>query len=170
VDLVVSAESEDRPTAQAAVDDTVDKLRALVGQFVFAEGDESWADALARRLDGRSLAVVEIGSGGQLQALVGNADYLTFGELVRSPADVTRAATQLSQYAERVREMAGVDVGLALYSRETKGDTHVRVAIATGANTYEEQRIAFLGGEEGRRRAALAACSVLWGWLGPTKS
>jgi len=170
VDLVVSAESDDQPTAQAAVDETVDKLRALVGQFVFAEGNESWADALAKRLDGRSLAVVEIGSGGQLQALVGNADYLSFGELVRSPADVTRAATQLSEYAERVRELAGVDVGLALYSRETKGDTHVRVAIATGADTYEEQRIAFLGGDEGQRRAVLAACSVLWGWLDPTKS
>jgi nicotinamide-nucleotide amidase len=170
VDLVVSAESDDQPAAQAAVDETIDRLRALVGQFVFAEGDESWADALAKRLNGRSLAVVEIGSGGQLQALVGNADYLAFGELVRSPADVTRAATQLAEYAERVRELAGVDVGMALYSRETKGDTHVRVAIATGDGTYEEQRIAFLGGDEGRRRAALAACSVLWGWLDPTKS
>ena len=167
VDLVVSAESEDRAAAQAAVDETVTRLREQVGQFEFAEGDASWADALGKRLRGRSLAVVEIGSAGQLQALLGNADYLIFGELVRTPADVTRAATHLSHYAERVRELTNAEVGLALYSRETKGDTHVRVAIATGANTYEEQRIAFLGGDDGRRRAALAACSVLWGWLGP---
>ncbi len=167
VDLVVSAESDDRSAAQAAVDAMVDQLRAQVGEFEFAEGDESWADALGKRLGGRSLAVVEIGSAGQLQVMLGNAEYLMFGELVRDPADVTRAATHLSHYAERVREVTGADVGMALFARETKGDTHVRVAIATGANTYEEKRIAFLGGDEGRRRAALAACSVLWGWLGP---
>ena len=168
VDLVVSAELDDRSAAQAAVDDMVDRLRAQVGEFEFAEGDVSWPDALGKRLGGRSLAVVEIGTAGQLLAMLGNADYLVFGELVRNPADVTRAATHLAHYAERVREVTGAEVGLALYARETKGDTHVRVAIATGANTYEEQRVAFLGGEEGRRRAALAACSVLWSWLGPT--
>ena len=167
VDLVVSAESDDRSAAQAAVEEMVARLREKVGEFEFAEGDESWPDALGKRLGGRSLAVVEIGTAGQLQALLGNADYLVFGELLREPADVTRAATHLAHYAERVREVTGAEVGLALYARESKGDTHVRVAIATGANTYEEQRVAFLGGEDGRRRAALAACSVLWGWLGP---
>jgi hypothetical protein len=166
VDLVVSAESDDRSAAEAAVEATLANLRDKVGQFVFAEGDETWPDALAKRLNGRSLGIVEIGSAGQLQSLLGNADYLLFGELVRSDADVTRAATHLSQYAERVREVTGADVGLALYARESKGDTHVRVAIATSANTYEEKRVAFLGGEDGQRRAALAACSVLWSWLG----
>jgi len=167
VDLVVSAETDDLSAAEKAVEEMVERLRAQVGEFVFAEGDQSWADALGKRLAGRSLGVVEIGSAGQLQALLGNADYLLFGELIRDEGDVTRAATHLAHYAERVREMTNADVGLALYARETKGDTHVRVAIATGANTYEEKRIAFLGGDEGRRRAALAACSVLWGWLGP---
>ena len=144
----------------------VNRLVESVGQYVFADGDESWADALGLRLGERSLAVVELGSGGQLQALLGNADYLKFGELVRNEDDVTRAATDLAHYAHRVRDAAGADVGLALYARETKGDTHVRVAVASADDVYEEKRIAFLGGEDGRRRAALAACSVLWGWLG----
>ena len=165
VDIVVSAETDDRSAAELAVDDMVRHLRTRVGQYVFAEGDASWADALADRLATRTLAVVEIGSGAQLQALLGDADYLLFGELVRHEDDVKRAATDLAHYAQRVREVSGADVGLALYARETKGDTHVRVAVATADTTHEEKRIAFLGGEEGRRRAALAACSVLWGWL-----
>ncbi len=166
VDVVVSAEMDDRSQAEKAVEDMVGTLLATVGQYVFADGDESWADALGKRLGERTLAVVELGSAGQLQALLGNAAYLRFGELVRDDADVTRAATELSHYAQRVREVAESDVGIALYARETRGDTHVRVAIATADANYEEKRIAFLAGEDGRRRAALAACSVLWTWLG----
>ena len=165
VDVVVSAESDDRTRAEAAVEGMIKRLLESVGQYVFADGDESWADALGKRLGTRSLAVVELGSAGQLQVLLGTADYLVFGELVRHEDDVTRAATDLTHYAQRVREVAGADVGLALYARESKGDTHVRVAIATADASYEEKRIAFLGGEDGRRRAALAACSVLWTWL-----
>jgi len=57
---------------------------------------------------------------------------------------------------------------VAVYARETRGDTHVRIAIATEAGVDEHKRIAFLGGEEGRRRAALAACATLWHVLGET--
>jgi len=166
VDLVVSAQLADRTTAETVVDAMVKELRTKVGQYVFAEGDQGWPDALAARLGNRTLAVVEIGTAGQLEALLGNADYLVFGELVKNPDDVTRAATDLGHYAERVRHVAGADLGLAVFARETRGDTHVRVAIATADSLFEEQRVAFLGGEDGRRRACLAACSVLWNQLG----
>ncbi|MEO6349442.1 MAG: hypothetical protein ABIP53_02225, partial [Candidatus Limnocylindrales bacterium] len=102
---------------------------------------------------------------GQLQALLGNADYLAFGELVRNPQDVTNAATNLGHFAARVREVSQSDIGLALYAREARGDTHLRIAISSNDGTHEEQRVAFLGGEEGRRRAALSACAALWAWL-----
>jgi nicotinamide-nucleotide amidase len=166
VDVVVSIESDDRSEAEAIVEAMVSRLREAVGQYVFAEGDATWADALAARLAGRTVAVVEMGTAGQLQAMLGNAEYLTFGELVRAVDDVTHAATNLGHYAEQVREIGHADIGLALYARETRGDTHVRIAITSSDGTREEQRVAFLGGDEGRRRAALNACSVLWGWLG----
>jgi len=166
VDLVVSAQLADRHAAERLVGDTVSQLRTKVGQYVFAEGDDGWPEALATRLDAQTLSVVEIGTGGQLEALLGNAQFLLFGELLRNPEDVTRAATDLGHYAEAVRHLSGSDIGLALYARETRGDTHVRVAIATADALVEEQRIAFLGGDDGRRRAALAACSVLWNLLG----
>jgi nicotinamide-nucleotide amidase len=170
VDVVVSIESDDRAEAEAVVDAMVSRLRATIGQYVFADGDQTWADALGARLGSRTLSIVELGTAGQLQALLGNAEYLTFGELLRNPADDTNAATQLAHYAERVREVGSSDIGLAVFARETRGDTHVRVAVATADGIHEEQRIAFLGGDEGRRRAALAACAVLWQMLGGTKS
>jgi hypothetical protein len=147
----------------------VNLLRTKVGTYVFAEGDHGWPDALEARLGGRTVAVVELGTGGQLQALLGNAQFLTFGELVRNPDEVTRAATDLGHYAERVRHVAGSDFGLALYAREARGDTHVRIAIANADSLSEEQRVVFLGGEDGQRRAALAACSVLWQLLEPAE-
>lgn len=166
VDVVVSAQSADRSAAARMVEEMVGLLRTRIGQFVFSEGDQTWADALGSRMAGRTLSTVEIGTAGQLQALLGNADYLLFGELVRNPTDVAHAATNLSHYAQRVREVGGADIGLALFAREARGDTHVRIAIATAAGVDEQQRVAFLGGEDGRRRAALAACAVLWAVLG----
>ena len=165
VDVVVSAESADRSEAERMVEEMISLLQTRIGQYVFAEGDQTWADSLGSRLQARTLATVEIGTAGQLQALLGDADYLVFGELVRAPGDVTLAATDLGHYAQRVREVAGADIGLALFAREARGDTHVRVAIATVAGVTEHQRVVFLGGDDGRRRAALAACAVLWGDL-----
>jgi nicotinamide-nucleotide amidase len=165
VDIVVSAEAADQSEADTLVDETVESLRSRIGQYVFADGDQTWADALGEKLDGRSLATVEMGTAGQLLAMLGDAPFLTFGELVRDPTDVTHAATNLAHYAERVREVGHADLGLALYARETRGDTHVRVAISSATGVTEDQRIAFLGGDEGRRRAALSACAALWKWL-----
>lgn len=166
VDVVVSAQAADRSEAGRVVEEMIGLLRTRIGQYVFSEGDQTWADALGSRLAGRTLATVEMGTAAQLQALLGNADYLLFGELVRSPADITHAATDLGHYAERVRGVPGADIGLALYAREARGDTHVRIAIATPAGVTEHQRVVFLGGEDGRRRAALSACAVLWADLG----
>lgn len=165
VDVVVTAEAIDRSAAALIVEEMIGLLRTRIGQYVFTEGDQTWADALGSRLDGRTLATVEIGTAGQLQALLGNAEYLVFGELVRAQAEVKRAAADLGHYAQRVRELAGAHMGVALFAREARGDTHVRLAIATADEVTEHQRVVFLGGEDGRRRAALAACSVLWSAL-----
>ena len=166
VDVVASAEANDRSEAAAIVDEMINLLRERVGHYVFAEGEQRWADAVAERLNGRTLATVEIGTAGQLQALLGDSEYLLYGELLRAETDVKRAATNLDHYARRVRNVGHADLGLAVYARESRGDTHVRVAIATEEGVNEKQRIAFLGGDEGRHRAAIAACSVLWHYLG----
>ncbi|MEO8625695.1 MAG: molybdopterin-binding protein [Candidatus Limnocylindrales bacterium] len=165
VDVVVSAVGDGRLSAAAVVDDAVGRLRTVIGEFIFAEGDQTWADALGLRLDGRTLATVELGTAGQLQALLGGAPYLRFGELVADPDDVHHAAQDLGHFAVRVREVGRADIGLALFARQDK-DTHVRVAISTADGVEEMTRVAFLAGDEGRRRAALACAAALWQFLG----
>ncbi len=166
VDVVVSVEDADRATAEAEVRAMCERLRGDLGRWIFTEGEGSWPEAIGARLAGRSVAIVEIGTAGQMTALMGDASYVTFAELLRDEHDGTRAATDLAHYAEKVREIGHADIGFAVLARETKGDTHVRVAFATAGETYEEKRIAFLGGPEGRRRAALSASAAFWAWLG----
>jgi nicotinamide-nucleotide amidase len=169
VDVVIRASSGDRSAAERTVTATVSLLREKLSDYVFAEGDETWADALGRRLAGRTLATVEIGTGGQLLALIGTAPFFAFGELLAAQSDIAHASTNLGHYAQRVREVGHADIGLAVFARQTR-DTHVRIALASGDGVQEMQRTAFMAGDEGRRRAALAACAALWGWLRKAES
>ena len=161
VDVVVSADSDDRSEAQEVVDAMVASLRERIGRHVFAEGDASWPDALGKRLEGRTLAVVEIGTAGHVQALLGGSSFLRFGKLLNGPSEADAAAQDLGSLAQIARE-TGADIGLAVLASEARGDTGVRVAIATQDGVTEERTLAFLGGDEGRRRAALSAASILW--------
>ena len=165
VDVRVSAVAADGRPAQAVVDETVERLLPLIAEFVFAEGEEGWADALGRRLGGRRLATVELGTAGQLMNVLGMAPFLQYSQLLRAEVAEDHARENLGLYAERVREMSGADIGLAVSAREKGGDMEVEVAIASAGGTEASQRQVFLTGEQGRRRAALAACSGLWQWL-----
>jgi nicotinamide-nucleotide amidase len=167
VDVVVTAvSSTERPTAAELVEQVVGQLRRRVGRYVFAEGEQGWPESLGRLIGERRLAIVELGTAGQLSALLGAAPFLAFAELLRSPTAVDHAEVNLRHYAQRVRDMSGADLGLAVRATETAADTRVQVAIATEGAVEEIERTAFLGGAEGRRRAALAACAALWDFLG----
>jgi nicotinamide-nucleotide amidase len=161
VDVVVSAASDGRLTAREIVEAKVDDLLRTVGRYVFAHGAETWVDALDKVVDGRTLAIVEIGSAGQVGALLGDAGFVTFAELLRSADEVAHARDDLRHYARRVREVGHADIGVAVLVRQTR-DTHVRIAIVSDGGEIELDRTAFLAGEEGRRRAALATASALW--------
>ena len=155
VDVVVSGIADDDQAAQAVVESAVTELRGRIGQFVFAEGDETWAAAIGAVLGQRTLATIEIDTAGHLLGLLGSAPYLAHAELAH------RSADQLVELAREARQSYGVDVGMAVFARQAR-DTHVRIAIAEEGGVKELQRTAFLAGDEGRRRAALAACAALW--------
>ncbi len=161
VDVVVSAEAEGGRSARELLDAALADLHGKVGQYVFAEGKQTWVDALSAELATRTVATVEIGTAGQLAALLGGADFLTFAELLRMDDETRHAAADLSHYAQRVREVGHTDIGVAVLARQAR-DTHVLVAIASDDGVIELQRTAFMAGDEGRRRAALAACAALW--------
>jgi nicotinamide-nucleotide amidase len=158
VDVVVTAGADEARSANELVAETVVSLRERVGRYVFAEGDQTWADALAARLDGRSLSIVEIGTGGQVAAQLGSADFLVHAELERGNPDLERRA-------EASRTHHGSGVGLCVRAWEANGDTNVAIAAAAASGTRKVTRKAFLAGDEGRRRAALVACATLWSWL-----
>jgi competence/damage-inducible protein CinA-like protein len=145
-------------------------LEKRLAAHVFAYDEETWSDAIGRRLAGRSLAIVEIGTSGSLTALLGDAPWLVFAEFLGPASPLVAEHRSPEPFARKVREAAPADIGLAVMAHERRGDTAVTVAVAIGDEVDKETRTAFLGGAEGRRRAALVAAGVLWKRLGESAS
>ena len=152
--------------AEALVAATEARIGELVGEHIWARGDATWPLALAAALEVRGwrLGAVEVGLRGALLALLGEglAERLAFGEsLVERPAPHDGQRATLEHLAERVRELGGCEVGLAVEARERGGDTAVSVAVVHPGGVHKETRVAFLGGAQGRSRAAVAAAAIL---------
>jgi nicotinamide-nucleotide amidase len=155
----------ERAAAEALVAEVESRVIAELGEHVWARGQRTWPELLAELLDQRGwrLAAVEVGLRGALLGLLGEglADRLAFGEtLLHRPSHGGERAT-LEQLAERVREVGGTEVGVAVEARERGGDTAVTVAVVTSDASHRETRVVFLGGSMGRGRAAVAAAAIL---------
>jgi nicotinamide-nucleotide amidase len=155
-----------RQSAADVADDAEAQVLAAVGEFVWARGDTSWRNAIGEALAdvGWRVAAIEIGLGGELTTLFGDAPWLERSESRREAAggateDGTSATLEAA--AERARAEAATDVGIAVRATERGSDMAVTVAIATPIRTHTERRMAFLGGSMGRSRAALTAAAVL---------
>lgn len=166
VDVRVSAHERPGWDARAAVATTSQQVEALLEGHVWARGSTSWAEAIAEALDRRGwrLSIVEVATRGSVTALLGEglADRIAFAETLphRPPAHDGHEADPL-HLARRVREAGGGEVGLAVEVRPRGGDTAVSVAVVDPAGEHRERRLAFLGGDMGRGRAAITAASVL---------
>jgi nicotinamide-nucleotide amidase len=157
VDVRVTAHGD---AAAERVRRAVDQLLPAIGAYVFARGDEGWPQVLARCLAGRSLAVVEVGVGGRLVELLGEAPFVAHAEVLRDAGD------DLQALAAGTRARHDADVAIAVRATPAEGDTRVEIGIAAANGAHLEERRAFLTGVEGHRRAALAACTALWQWIG----
>ncbi len=148
--------------AAAAESEVLERLR----DYVWARGETSWSAAIGERLEalGWRLATVELGTGGSFGALLGDAARLRRTESLA--ADPTDGSPELAQLADRAREAAGCEVGVAVHARPRGEDTAVSVVVASPRGTHHERRLAFLGGTQGRSRAALVAAAVLLAELG----
>jgi len=160
------AVSASRSTAADLVAATERQVIEMLGDHVWARGDTSWPSAVADALDRRGwrLAAVEVGLRGALLALLGEglAERLAFGEaLISRPEPHDGHQATLEHLAERVRELAAAEVGVAVEARERGGDTAVTVAVVTPESTHRETRVVFLGGALGRGRAATATAAIL---------
>lgn len=178
VDVRVSAVGDANRPAEAIVDETSAEILGRLRAHVWATGTTTWSEAVGARLGelGWTLAVVEIGTGGSVDALLGEVPWLRFDESISADAPAASAhgtptpadspddddpVDDLIRFAERGRELGGAEVGLAVRARPRSGDMAVSIAISTPAGARHVRRVVFLTGSMGRSRAALAAVSVL---------
>lgn len=182
VDVRISAKGDGPSSAEDLVEGAARSVLDLVGDHVWSTGETTWSGAIGNRLDelGWTLAIVEIGSAGQLASLIGDASWLRFSEALAADAPVALAhgddphgdagGTEgpdalkpdvLQDYAVRARELGGADVGLALRARPRHGDTAASVVVVTPTGVHRQRRLVFLDGANGRSRSALAAAAIL---------
>ena len=157
VDVRISAWPTRDRTAAELVAGAAAIVRERLDDHIWATGETTWAEAIGARLDelGWTLATVEIGTGGTFAHLLGPLPRLITAE-VRSTA-----TGSLADVARAIRGSAATDASLAVRGRPRSGDTAVSVAVVTAGGIHRESRVAFLGGEQGRQRAALAAADIL---------
>jgi nicotinamide mononucleotide (NMN) deamidase PncC len=144
----------------------VERVVTTLGGHIWAEGDTSWPDAVGAALAERdqSLAVVELGTGGSLASLLGDRAWLTFAESLAATTATAKAhgsAAGLEHLARRGAELGEASIGIAVRARARGADTAVAVVVTGPGWIHRERRMVFLGGSNGRTRAALAAVHVL---------
>src|SRR5450756_2371074 len=168
-----------RDRAEAAV-------LAILGEFVWARGDATWARSLDEALADRgwTLATTETGTGGALVALlrgmvaIRRAEVLAPEAGLDAPTPASDGEPELREAelpeaelreAERVRAEASADVGLAIHAGTEGNDTPVTVAVVTPQGSHVEKRLAFQRGRQGADRAALNGAAVLFTVLRSTR-
>ena len=173
VDVRVSAVGAAGRSAEDLVAEAAGEVERLLGRYVWATGTTTWSEAIGGALAERGwrLGLVEIGTRGQVQALLGDVPGIALaetragdvgaGSIDAAAEDADDGAAGLLADAHAIRDRAGAEVGLAVRARERGADTAVSVAIATPGGDRRETRNAFLGGSHGRTRAALLAAASL---------
>jgi nicotinamide-nucleotide amidase len=166
VDIRISAVPSSEADAATLVAAAEAAVLHLVGDHVWGRGEQTWAEAIAGELArrGSKVAIVEVGTRGAVLALLGEGlgARIAFAEALpegHKPADGSRL--DLEALADQVRAAGGCDVGLAVGARQRGSDLSVTVAVADPEGRHQERRVAFLGGQMGRARAALIAAAVL---------
>lgn len=172
VDVRVSASGTDSrgTTAETRVEEAAAVVRELLGDYIWAEGDTTWADAIGARLGALDwrLAIDEIGTGGQVAALLGDVSWLALvearpGELGLSHREAGEdAGDGLLDRARRVRAAAQAGVGMAVRARPRGSELAVSVAVVTPEREQRQTRTTYLGGAMGRSQAALIAAATLF--------
>jgi nicotinamide-nucleotide amidase len=188
VDIRISAVADTQTgnaparTPVELADEAEATVLSLVGAYVWARGETTWAQALDARLSalGWHLAVLEIGTHGALAALLAEMDRLLVTESRHESPDSgtpggdaigydRRRATSpdhevpdaLPLLAQELRARAGADVALAVRVTPPGDDSGVEIAIDHPGGAHHERRLAFLRGTMGRNRAAVTASALL---------
>ena len=155
VDVRVSAVATAEQSAEEIVAQAVDGLSPRLDPYVFARDDEDWSDALGPLLGEGTLALAEVGTGGYLGQLLGQAPFVVLSERRPEALDAVSLAAD-------VRHRAEADFGLAAIAHENGDDMRVEIGLDIEGATDTVTRTAFRGGDTGRRRSANVAIAELW--------
>ena len=189
VDIRVTAKAKDATTAQQLLDDMETQLRDRLGDMIYGLDDVSIEGVIVNMLveRGLKLAILETNTGGtlacRLTAVPHGFEILT-GSLIASlpkaadyllktsdhPYSVSAGTAEI--LADKIREIAGADIGMAIIGDE---DPNAGPYGSVTGSTYfglsrqdlsESQHIQ-LGGisDEGRTRIINSGLSVLRNWL-----
>ncbi len=168
VDVRISATAAPLRSAEELVEESAGIVLDRLGSYVWATGETTWSEAIGARLGelGWTLAAVEIGTGGSLAGLLGDAEWFRFDEIIAPEAPAAHSHTHevaddLLHFARRARELGGAEVGVAVRARPRTGDTAVSIAVSTPSGEREVRRVVFLTGPIGRSRSALAVAAFL---------
>jgi nicotinamide-nucleotide amidase len=162
VDVRISAFAEGGRSAAELLAEAEGHVLAVVGDRVWGTGDDTWPNVLGRELEARgwTVALVEAGTGGSTMRLLGDVPWLASARVVATPPDGGQRPP-ISKLASAALADSGATVGVAVRAVESGPDTAVELAVAGPWGVRESTQTAFLGGPDGRRRAALAACGLL---------
>ena len=171
VDVRISARATPSSSAEQLVEAAAATVLDRLGSYVWTVGETTWSEALGVRLAQRgwTMAGVEIGTGGSLASLLGDAPWFRFDEIISPEAPAAHAhvddgsATDddLPHFARRARELGGADIGVAVRARPQTGDTGVSIAVSTPSGEHQARRVVFLTGPLGRSRTALAVAAFI---------
>ncbi|MGZ6267871.1 MAG: competence/damage-inducible protein A [Candidatus Limnocylindrales bacterium] len=158
VDVRISAVAQAGREAAELVEEAAARVLAALGDHVWGRDNDTWPAVLGRRLaeHGWTAALVEVGTGGSATRLLGEAEWLLAARTLAPDTPQPLAAL-----AEQARQETGASIGVAVRAVETGDDTRVDLAVAGPWGLSEASQTAFLGGGEGRHRAALAAAAYL---------
>ena len=99
--------------------------------------------------------MAEVGTGGYLGQLLGQAPFVVLSERRPEALDAVSLAAD-------VRHRAEADFGLAAIAHENGDDMLVEIGLDIEGVTDTVTRTAFRGGDTGRRRSANVAIAELW--------
>jgi nicotinamide-nucleotide amidase len=189
VDIRLTMESEEQAQAQAKIDIYEDKIREILGSFVYGTEEQTLEEVLGKLLAERkkTIAVAESCTGGLIGARItnvsGSSQYFERGvitysnaaksELLKIPGEVIEKHGAVSDVvavlmAEGVRKLAGTDLGLSATGiAGPAGGTPqkpvglVYIGFAHENDSYAERFIFGQDRRSNRQRATQAALNLV---------
>lgn len=177
VDVRVAASAPTAEEARALAAPVLDTVRHILARWIWGEDDDTLAGAVTQALGGRTLGVIEAGSGGALCLLladqpgfldaavtVDHARLITLGltpVTLGSVGVVSEAAAR--ELAAGAREHLGAEVGLAVVTA-TAGEQAGQAFVALSAENAENVAHVNWPGDPAqiRERAAVAALALAY--------